>query len=50
MQDAIVAAYHQLREQYSLKRYGKAYRQLTSEERSLVNEYYPQRISEGKSE
>ena len=50
MQDAIVAAYHQLREQYSQKRYGKAYRQLTSEERSLVNEYYPQRISEGKSE
>ena len=50
MQDAIVAAYHQLREQYSQKHYGKAYRQLTSEERSLVNEYYPQRISEGKSE
>ena len=50
MQDAIVAAYHQLREQYSQKLYGKTYRQLTSEERSLVNEYYPQRISEGKSE
>ena len=50
MQDAIVAAYHQLREQYSQKRYGKAYRQLTSEERSLVNEYYPQRISESFQE
>ena len=50
MQDAIVAAYHQLREQYSQKRYGKAYRQLTSEERSLVNEYYPQRISESLQE
>ena len=50
MQDAIVAAYHQLREQYSQKRYGKAYRQLTSEERSFVNEYYPQRISESFQE
>ena len=50
MQDAIVAAYHQLREQYSQKRYGKTYRQLTSEERSLVNEYYPQRISESLQE
>ena len=45
-----VAAYHQLREQYSQKRYGKAYRQLTSEERSFVNEYYPQRISESFQE
>ena len=50
MQDAIVAAYHQLREQYSQKRYGKAYRQLTSEERSFVNDYYPQRISESFQE
>jgi len=46
MQDAIVAAYHQLREQYAQKRYGRTYRQLTSEERALVNDYYPQRISE----
>jgi hypothetical protein len=46
MQDAIVSAYHQLREQYAQKRYGRTYRQLTSEERALVNDYYPQRISE----
>ena len=46
MQDAIVAAYHQLREQYSQKRYRRPYHRLTSDERSLVNEYYPQRISE----
>ena len=46
MQDAIVAAYHQLREQYAKTHYGKRYRQLTSEERSMVNDYYPQRISE----
>ena len=46
MQDAIVAAYHQLREQYSQKHYGRPYRHLTADERSLVNDYYPQRISE----
>ena len=46
MQDAIVAAYHQLREQYSQKHYGRPYHRLTADERSLVNDYYPQRISE----
>jgi hypothetical protein len=46
MQDAIVAAYQQLREQYAKTHYGKGYRQLSSEERSMVNDYYPQRISE----
>ncbi|MBQ8948571.1 MAG: biopolymer transporter ExbD [Prevotella sp.] len=46
MQNAIVAAYHQLREQYAKTHYGKSYRHLTSDERALVNDYYPQRISE----
>ena len=46
MQDAIVGAYHQLREQYSQKHYGRPYHRLTADERSLVNEYDPQRISE----
>ena len=50
MQDAIVGAYHRLREQYAQKHYGKSYQKLTADERSLVNDYYPQRISEGKSE
>lgn len=46
MQDAIVAAYHQLREQYAQRRFGKPYSRLTSDERTLTNDYYPQRISE----
>ncbi len=46
MQDAIVGAYHSLREQYANSRFGKSYAMLTSEERQQVNAYYPQRISE----
>jgi len=48
MQDAIVAAYHRLRDHYSQEHYGRPYHRLTADERSLVNEYYPQRISEAK--
>ena len=44
------AASAQLREQYSQKHYGRPYHRLTTEERSLVNDYYPQRISESLQE
>ena len=47
MQDAIVGAYHALREAYARKHYGHAYELCTAEQRTLMNEYYPQRISEG---
>ena len=47
MQDAIVGAYHELREEYAKKHYGHVYEVCTVEERALMNEYYPQRISEG---
>ena len=50
MQDAIVGAYHRLRERYSQEHYGRPYHRLMAEERALVNDYYPQRISEVKSE
>ena len=46
MQDAIVGAYHTLRQQYTLKHYGRAYARCTSDERTAANDYYPQRISE----
>ena len=46
MQDAIVEAYHKLREEYAQKHYGHAYEACTAEERTLMNDYYPQRISE----
>lgn len=48
MQNAIVAAYNQLREKYALERYGKGYDELVEEQRDEVNQYYPQRISESK--
>ena len=48
MQNAIVAAYNQLREKYTRERYGKGYDELVEEQRDEVNQYYPQRISESK--
>ena len=48
MQNAIVAAYNQLREKYARERYGKGYGELVEEQRDEVNQYYPQRISESK--
>ena len=48
MQNAIVAAYNQLREHYSRERYGKGYGERYQEQRDEVNQYYPQRISESK--
>lgn len=50
MQDAIVGAYHALRQQYTLKHYGRDYARCTTEERSAANDYYPQRISESLAE
>ena len=46
MQNAIVGAYASLREDYARKHFGKHYRACNNEERTVVNEYYPQRISE----
>ena len=48
MQNAIVAAYAQLREAYARERFGKSYSELVEEQRDEVNQYYPQRISESK--
>ena len=46
MQNAIVGAYALLRENYAQKHFGKHYVACNNEERMVVNEYYPQRISE----
>ena len=46
MQNAIVAAYSTLRQQYALDHYGKSYARCSADERSTINEHYPQRISE----
>jgi len=47
MQDAIVSAYHTLRDKMANSLYGHRFSQCTTEEREAVMRRYPQRISEG---
>ena len=47
MQNAIVGAYHHLRDKMALKRYGHPFNQCTADEREVIVARYPQRISEG---
>ena len=46
MQNTIVNAYQILRERYAREHYGKSYAHCGNEERTAINEHYPQRISE----
>ena len=46
MQNAVVAAYQQLREQMARQRYGHHFAQCTSDERTAIMARYPQRIRE----
>ena len=48
MQNAIVAAYRQLRNDYAKERFGIPLEQCTPEQRDSVTAHYPQRISEGE--
>lgn len=50
MQNAIVAAYNNLRNQLAKSRFGHSYAQCSAEERDAVNMVYPQRISEAAPE
>ena len=50
LQNTIVGAYQTLREQYAQQHYGKHYLRCNSEERQMINEYYPLRISESPIE
>lgn len=47
MQNAIVAAYRQLREKMARQQYGHSYARCTEAERDAIRQRYPQRISEG---
>ena len=46
VQHEITAAYLQLRNEYATKKFGKKYKQCSSEQRKECMDYYPQRISE----
>lgn len=48
VQDALIAAYNELRDDLSMKRFGKLFDNLPSEEQDAVKEIYPQRISEAE--
>ena len=50
MQNTIVAAYNNLRNQLAQSRFGHSYAQCSAEERDAVNMVYPQRISEAVPE
>jgi biopolymer transport protein ExbD len=46
MQNAIMAAYNNLRDRYARQRYGRPYAECDTKEKTMVAERYPQRISE----
>ncbi|MBE6261415.1 MAG: biopolymer transporter ExbD [Prevotella sp.] len=47
MQNAVVAAYRELREKMAQQKYGRPFSQCTEAERDIIRQRYPQRISEG---
>ncbi len=48
VQDALIAAYNELRDNLSMKRFGKLYSNLGEEETKAIRAIYPQRISEAE--
>jgi biopolymer transport protein ExbD len=47
MQDAVVAAYHVLRDKMARQQYGHSFAQCSDAERDAIRARYPQKISEG---
>lgn len=48
VQNELVAAYNELREELSKEKFGKSYRDLDKERRNAIKKIYPQRISEAE--
>jgi len=48
VQNELVAAYNELRQELAKKKFGKDYDKITKEQRDAINEIYPQRISEAE--
>jgi len=48
VQNELVAAYNELRQELAKKKFGKDYNKITKEQRDAINEIYPQRISEAE--
>ena len=48
VQNELVAAYNEIREEFSKKRFGKSYSELTEDQQLAVQDLYPQKISEAE--
>lgn len=48
VQNELVAAYNELRNELALKKFGKEYSKLDQKEQEAINQIYPQRISEAE--
>ena len=50
VQDELVAAYNELRDECAMKYYHKSYNELDVEDQKLIQKIYPQKISEASSQ
>jgi hypothetical protein len=48
IQDALVTAYNELRDELCKEKFGHGYKFATDEERDACRKYYPQKISEAE--
>ena len=48
VQNELVAAYNEIREEFATKRFGKSYSELTEDQQLAVQDLYPQKISEAE--
>ena len=48
VQNELVAAYNEIRQEFSKKRFGKSYSELTEDQQLAVQDLYPQKISEAE--
>ena len=48
VQNELVAAYNELREEVSKEKFGRSYANLKEEEKVAIRKYYPQKISEAE--
>ncbi len=48
VQNELIAAYNEIRDEESKKRFGKLFKELSEEQSKIIKEIYPQRISEAE--
>jgi hypothetical protein len=48
VQNELIAAYNEVRDEESKKRFGKIFKDLNEEQQKVIKDIYPQRISEAE--